>query len=46
MVDDTCGIVLILQGIRKAKQDIAAIRLAAGEGGCPIGDASGFAGAI
>ena len=35
MVDDTRRIDLVLQGLRKAEQHIAAIHLAAGERGCP-----------
>ena len=46
MVDDTRRIDLVLQGFRKAEQHIAAIHLAAGERGCPAGDAGSIARAI
>ena len=46
MVDDTRRIDLVLHGFRKAEQHIAAIHLAAGERGCPAGDAGSFARAI
>ena len=46
MVDGSRRVNLVLHEFRKAKQHDAAVRLAAGERGCPIGDARRFARAI